>query len=212
MKKIFILPILCICVFLSACTAAQNPATPAMPPAAQLHVPPLKGSPYIYVEVINKTEARQSLAGTIMALMQSEHGAREAYSSYEADYVITVTLEKFGMLGSEEKSASATDLAVPGIAGVALGAQLGGAFGGEGALVGAGIGLMAGLALGSAVGSEELLVWHMEAEVSVKDKNQKKYVSRLNPKERGKNMAPDAAAATLENSIAWSVVRSFTKE
>ncbi len=212
MKNYFILPFLCFCMFLTACAATQNELPPAPPPAAQLRILPVAENPSIYVEVINKTKAKENLKGTIFALMQSEHGAQEAYEPEQADYIISVTMERFGMLGTVKEGADAVELAIPTISGLALGTQIGGAISADGAFIGAGVGLLAGLALGSAMGSDEVMVWQMDARVSVKDKNNKEYVTDLTPREKGKDMVADTAAAALENAVAWAVVRSFEKK
>ncbi len=219
MKKFLLLPIVCMCFFLSACAAGQNsssssappPPTSSAPAAADMRIPLMKDSPAVFVQVTNNTKASEDLEGTILAFMQSEHGASIVDFATEADYVIYVTLEKFGMLGTEKEAPDAAQVAIPALLGVSIGSQVGGSFGTNGAWIGAGIGLIAGLALGNA-SSEEVLVWHMDASVKVKDAKNAEYATKLTPKTKGAQMSADVASATLQNSIAWSVVRSFSKK
>ncbi len=215
MKKLFMLPLYCLCLMLVACGGAQSPSPQASSPTSApsvLHVPEVKASPSIFVEVVNTTKMQEDLAGTIALLMQSEHGAQRADSAAQADYHIHVTIDGFGQAGSETQSPSTGEMLLPGLAGAALGAQVGGAFSGNGTLVGAGIGLVAGLSLGSMGSSEELLVWYANSHVKVTDKEKKMYSATLRPQEKGKNMSAQAASASLENSLAWSVVRAFAKD
>ncbi len=219
MKKFLLLPIVCMCFFLSACAAGQNstsgsaspPPASSAPAAAEMRIPPMEDSSAVFVQVQNNTQASEDLEGTILAFMQSEHGASIAYSAAEADYVIYVTLEKFGMLGTEKDSPGAAEVAIPALVGLGVGSQVGGSFGTSGAWIGAGIGLIAGLAIGNS-SSEEVLVWHMDASVKVKDAKNAEYATKLTPKAKGAQMSADVASATLQNSIAWSVVRSFSKK
>ncbi len=215
MKKLFILPLWCFCLLLGACAGSQSASPHASLPASstsELHVPGVPSQPLIFVEVVNATKMQEDLAGTVALLMQSEYGAQKADSVGQADYHIHITIDAFGQAGSETSSPSTSQMVLPGLAGAALGAQVGGAFSGNGTLVGAGIGLVAGLSLGSMSGTEELLVWYVNAVVKVTDKKKKVYSATLRPQEKGENMSAQVASASLENTLAWSVVRAFAKD
>ncbi len=210
MKKLFFLPMLCFCFLLTACGGSSSPSPEqSLPQDAHLNVPVSEDYPSVFITVNNTTSMQEYLKGTILALMQSEHGAREADAPEDADYIIDITISKFNQVGSETSSASAADMALPGIAGATLGAQIGGSF--DGSLVGAGIGLVAGVALGSMLGSEEMLVWQSEMQLSITDANEKKYATKLTPQAKGAQMNAQNAAALIENSAAWSVVHAFRK-
>ncbi len=215
MKKLFLFPMLCFCLLLSACGAEQSSSS-APPTSAQagasFTVPLKTDSPYIFIEVKNTTAMQGDLRGTVLALMQSEYGAMAADTAAEADYIIHVDIHAFHQLGSESRSASTAEVAIPAVAGAALGAQIGGSFSGKGGLVGAGIGLVAGVMLGSATGGEEVLVWQAQMQLKVQDRQGKNYASKLMPQAKGQNMDALTAAANIENTAAWSVVRAFKKE
>ncbi len=215
MKKLFTPLLFCLTLLISACGATQSPSpqsSSAEAKSSALHIPPMESRPHIFIDVENTTTMREGLAGTLLALMQSEHGAYGVPTASEADYSIYVYLDKFGQIGSEIEPGSTAQVLLPGLAGAALGTQVGGAFSGKGALLGLGIGLVAGLSLGSMSSSEELLVWQVQAFVRVVDKYGKEYSAVFSPKEKGQNMSADVAAATLENALAWTVVRAFTKD
>ncbi len=212
MKKLFALPMLCFCLLLSACGAGQSSSPEqSMPQEAHANIPLSKDSPKFYIKVENPTAMQGDMKGTIMALLQSEYGAREAESALQADYIIAVTINYFGQQGTEVESASTMDMALPGLAGAGLGAQIGGSFSGKGTLIGAGIGLVAGIALGSAAGSEEVMVWKCEVQVTITDPAGKEHISKLAPEVRGQDMSISNASMSLENTVSWSIVRKFKK-
>ncbi len=213
MPKTYSIIILCFCWIIAGC-ASQNSGTDFASASLEnpLQVPLIAGSPSVHIVTKNTTQAQVDISGLLIALLQSEYDMQIANNAQSADYIIELTVDSFGKIGSQSSSASAGDVALPALSGAALGAQIGSSIdGGEGALWGVGIGAAAGVGLGMLAASGTDYIWEMIVEVNIEDKQNENFTSRIEAKAQGKDMDALEASQALENEIAWAIVRAFKK-
>ncbi len=213
MKKHFFALTICFCFIISGC-APQNSGTDIARATLEnpLQVPLVGNSPSVYIQSNNTTQAREDIDGLLIALLQSEYNMHIADDAKSADYIINLTVERFGQVGTESTSASTGEVALPALGGAVAGAQIGSSIdGGDGALIGAGVGAAAGIAFGLLTSGSTAYIWEMLVEVEIEAEQGETFTSRIDAKAQGEEMDDTEAAQALENEVAWAIVRTFKR-
>ncbi len=215
MKKLFILPMLCIFLFVSACTSSHQSQKPYVPEQNSWSMPPLAHNSSVYVEVISALPSQADLQGSIESFLRSEIGARKARSRAAADYKIYVTLKDLRpvYMKREGRGFSLLDVVLPAAVGATFGGSIGSLVHGyRGAVVGVGVGTVLGIGTGLAASSERqsqyrIRMWQLNATMSVFNRYGEQYSTQLAEYIESDSISMYEAQMVLENNLAWTAVK-----